>query len=443
MSLLDSVCVLAERWDLDLKPTIGASAWATVARSGVIKADWGDKTRVTDDYKRARKAYYGGRTQVFKPNSEKGYTYDIHSAYPAALASLRLPTGERTYVRGDEAGAAFASGRPGIYRAGVRVAECFIPPLPIRAKLRNGYPVGKFCGWWTALELQSALDRGAVVERITEGMVWSSSDLVLAPFCKKFWTIRADAGAKTPLGIWVKLIINSLTGKMAAKPELERIHSDPDAKLFCDAAFDCLDGIMCGMGCCKHRCTGRCGKLTPMAGCDLPIFLKKYEQLSSHSHVEWSAYLTSYTRAELLRFAGDGADAVYCDTDSLFCERERHDGVGDDLGEWGLDAVYKGFEGLAPKTYRYYEADGTPHGASKGIPDAVANFDRLRQGVTVDRGVNTFKSAVRKGDFFARKNLTRAIKADGVHFGDRKLGPDGRTYPPTVNELADELWEIS
>lgn len=442
-SMLDTVATLAERWDLDLKSTIGASAWATVKRLGAPVAEWGGrkKTFVTRDYNDARKGYFGGRTQVLRPFAENYHAHDIISAYPAALASLELPTGERRRLYGDEASAAFASGRLGIYCAIVHVPECFLPPLPVRGKSRIGFPIGKFRGWWTALELQTALFRGATIRSVTEALVWSEREMVLAPFCRHVWSLRDAAGPKTSLGTWLKLYANSLTGKLASRPQVERIVSDPSAKLICPADFDC-QGVMCGMGCCPHRaCTGQCGRVTPIAD-GVPIFVRKFSQLSECSHVEWAAYLTAWTRTKLIDFAGSGDDGIYCDTDSWKCLEPKTRGIGTALGDFKYEGRRLIFESRAPKTYMEVDEDGVVSGASKGIPDAVRNFHRLSEGVLVNRGVDTFKTAARKGDFFARKNLTRAINPDGLTFGDRRLRSDGRTYPSTVKQLSDDLWEF-
>lgn len=139
-----------------------------------------------------------------------------------------------------------------------------------------------------------------------------------------------------------------------------------------------------------------------------------------------------------------GEDSVYCDTDSMFCEDERTlADVGDELGQWGLEDVYRDFVALAPKTYEYWdEATGQVKAASKGVPEAARNFHRLAEGVTVERGVLSFKEAIRGGDPFTRKKLTRRLRGDGKHFGDRILRANGRTYPQTVRQVDEDYMEL-
>jgi hypothetical protein len=86
---------------LDIKTTIGASAWKFAARFAELpNAEW-----ESIEYKFVRDAYYGGRTEVYKTRSDFGFAYDINSAYPAALTDLELPTGARREVTGRNAAA--------------------------------------------------------------------------------------------------------------------------------------------------------------------------------------------------------------------------------------------------------------------------------------------------------------------------------------------------
>ncbi len=451
-AVLDFLCTYCDRNDLDLKPTIGASSWATAARSfGVPKADWkGGRLSELSLYQKVRKSYYGGRTQVLRPLSSSGYHYDIHSAYPAAFANQLLPVGERQELHGDQASAAFAAGKLGSYRAVVGVDERFFPPLPVRTRFRSAYPVGTFGGWWTGTELQAALSHGATIGRIVEAVAWSDEEMVLRPLGERIWRLRDEARARgaDALAKWLKGYINSCSGKLSMRPESEIVVSADGAK-FCPADFGCF-GYCDRRKCCVHRCSRTCGATPPLGSIELGLFRRHTMHLANCSHVEWAAHVTAFARGRVLAFAGE--DSVYCDTDSMFCERERETlwgrNIGPDLGQWGLEDRYRDFQALAPKTYRYTDAaTGEPRAASKGIPDSVKNWaqlsDPLSAGVTVDRGVMSFKSAIRAGDPFQRKNLTRKLRGDGRHFGDRVLRSDGRTWPVTVRQHDEDYWELN
>jgi hypothetical protein len=162
--------------------------------------------------------------------------------------------------------------------------------------------------------------------------------------------------------------------------------------------------------------------------------------------VQWAAYLTAATRIELhrqLRADGqDGATAVYCDTDSVYASEPRSRALGASLGTWGYEGPMHNFVCVAPKVYRYVDQAGETVTRAKGLSNITPDdFEAFMRGesVTRSKGVYGLRSAARKGTLFLRKSLERSSHADGLHFGDRLLADDGRTYPQTLERL--EEWE--
>jgi len=216
----------AAEHDLDLAPTIGSAAYADARRL----LDLPDSAFSMAEHLFCREAYFGGRVQVFRPELEEGEAYDVSAMYPAALASLSLPWGMPEWVTGQRCRAAFDAGRPGIYSARVSVPEVWIPVLPIRTAERVAYPVGKFSGRWTQIELAYAEESGrAKIEEVTEALVWPEERNVFKPWIEKLWSLRATAegGKSGPFGTFLKFYMNSLTGKLGTDPRTERICRDP------------------------------------------------------------------------------------------------------------------------------------------------------------------------------------------------------------------------
>jgi hypothetical protein len=263
-AIMEAILTELERSEFVIRGTIGGTAWSTARElCGVENASWPNAAT----YKRAREGYYGGRTQVFRPAAESGHRYDIHSAYPAALDRLDLPTGPVFGCDADRASKAFAAGRDGIYTARVHVPEdTFIPPLPARTGERLAYPIGQVDGSWTGLELRYAMECGATVEKIVGGLVWVESEPILRPYQTKVWGLRSNAE-----GEWRKFwkwYANALTGKLAQQPENESyILSPPPSKVKrCPADFDCKGWCRPKSRCCTHHCSGRCGAWTMKDG---------------------------------------------------------------------------------------------------------------------------------------------------------------------------------
>ena len=420
--LVERIIGYCDENEIELRSTIGASAWATASKMcGIGPAD--DFTR--REYKFLREGYFGGRVQVFRPRAAHGRRYDINSAYPASLINTSLPTGDREWLESCDARDAYWSGREGILNATVEVPESFVPPLPVRADDRTAYPFGRFNGTWTALELRYAEEHGAQIEEIFDGVFWSDSAPLLRRFCEWGWDLRASEGPKSGMGQWLKLLLNSLTGKFAQRPQVETVLINPSEIKDCP-----------GEGSCRDECDGMCGAMYPIGDSDR-IYTKKHYRFAPSGHIHFSAYLTADTRTRQLHSqwisTGDGSDLVYGDTDSCFTTTERG-GVGKDIGEWDDEGSFFDFHALAPKTYHYFDEDGVIHAASKGIPDPSRNWDRIVDGesIEVTRGVLGFKSAARKGSLFQRKHESRAVRADGRQFGDRILRSDGLTYPQDV-----------
>tara|TARA_R100001244_G_scaffold132394_1_gene108878 strand:- start:19022 stop:20968 length:1947 start_codon:yes stop_codon:yes gene_type:complete len=451
---MEAVIAEANRCEYELTGTIGGSSFKTAkTKLGIEPAGWSSSS----EYQFARSGYYGGRVEVFQPTAPNGFAYDINSAYPAALVRTALPTGEKRVCEADVAGRAYQRGKEGIFTAECNVPlDMHIPPLPIRlASGRVAFPIGEFSGSWTALELREAESLGCTV-KITGGLVWADSEIVFKDYMAEVWKNRADNRDNKGLYQWHKWFANSLTGKLAERPEKEKIMMYPDMTQLktCEGGkckSTCKSGtaeFCASTRCCdlKHR-PGGCGawRMLDLKG---DFYLSPFYKISDCAHVQWAAYLTAAARIQLaqqLRADGQGGkSAVYCDTDSVYATATRSLDIGPELGQWGYDGEYTDWLAVAPKLYRYLSDKGKQVIKAKGLSDMNRrDFDHFVQGgkVTSIRGVKSFKSACKdiSQRLFVRKNLSRTNKSDGVHFGSRILRADGKTYPLTLAELI--AWE--
>lgn len=432
----------ADCHEIELKATVGASAWATLRKMGAPKAEW---KRVAD-YKFARLGYYGGRTEVYRTRADVIYQYDINSAYPAALKAHAVPTGGYRRVRGKAARDALFS-MPGVFAARVSVPAVHAPPLPNRGVGRLLFVTGEQTGHWTGVELAAAEAVGCRILDVTEAIVWEREERIAAPFMETFWGLRAHYGKKSPQGAWLKWFVNSLTGKLAMRPEGERLlgNPSPDEIKVCPAKAPCF-GVLCGrgVGCCKHRCEGTCRRWEALDR-HATIWSAPTFSLADCAHVQWAATLTAHTRIELgaqLRAAGDAA--AYCDTDSVKATEPLTRRIGKELGEWNDEGKDVDWFAPFPKAYRSASAEtGEYKTRAKGVPylDAI-RFDRWAagtEGVALDRGVWGVKGGARRGQVFERRNLTRFVRADGRIVGSRVVLQDGGTRPLSWSEYRASL----
>lgn len=410
----------AERCEYELAGTVGGTSYKNFSKLAELEpASWPDAAT----YYLARSGYYGGRTEVFRPLAERGFAYDINSAYPAALSQVALPCGDMRKLLGMKAESAFVRDLEGIYVARVHVPEeLFLPPLPKRTPGgRLVYPVGVFEGAWTALELRAAIERGCAAD-IDSALVWSDAEPVMASALLLGWENRARAKSEgnDSMHAWHKWHCNSFTGKLAEDPDKERGICNPtdDEVKLCTCGPRAVDARGC-----------RCGAWRPLDKSGA-LWGAPFWRLSACAHVHWAAYLTAWTRVTLLGQMEDdgegGRSMVYSDTDSVKAVSPRTEGIGEELGEFKDEGEWERWASPAPKVYRYWDpAKKEWVVRGKGLPGLTADeFDRFAAGepVVVERGVMSLRQAASKGGkLFARRRLERRSHADGLHFGGRVL----------------------
>ena len=427
--------------DIYLKGTVGASAWATArAWADLPAAEWSG-----NHYAMARQGYYGGRTEVARLAAPHVERYDMHSAYPAALSRVELPIGvSRLYTR--DAGKRLAECEPGIYRVTITIPESNAPPLPLRTGERICYPYGTITGTWALPELIHAVDVGAKIERCWWGLIWDKTEAILAPTCEKLWSLREAVSKSNPaLARWLKWLVNSLTGKLAQKPDHRRVVMDTTMVPRACPGGEC-NGACSETRCCNHLCSGRCGRweaIDPLGR----LWSRPTWRMDSCQHVQWAGYLTSDTRVELhkqILHAGD--DWVYTDTDSVYAMRELNRRIGESLGEWGHEGSGENWRAIAPKVYSYYEGDKRVL-KCKGLPMRMETPKQREiaekrwedyvsgRGAEIDGGVEGLLTAARRGhDLFTRARLCRASRRNQVWCGGRLIDGE-RTRPPSITEL--------
>ena len=391
--------------------TLGGTAWRSASR---FLAECGEDVRhaVTEhDYAEGRAGYFGGRVEVYRTAAKKIYRYDRNSSYPAALTRQPVPVGRRRWT--DTWG-----GEEGTVTAIVRVPECRHPPLPARTDSgRVVYPTGLFVGTWTAVELRAAVERGmARIERVVEARVADSTSDALAGWCWHVW------GERTRRPKWqklIKLFANSLTGKLAQRPERRTLRCVP------------VDEVPRGTE-----------PLTAPRHGSVWIAVDSQKILPC-ARPEWAAYLTAEARVELhAQLCAAAESSVYCDTDSVYATAELERAIGSGLGEWKYEGQGARWKAIAPKLYMYRTEEGEVV-RGKGMPGLDAGgFGALEKGEAwrIDTGVQTLRSALAaEGEAtFARRALSRRAHRDDVWVGGRvRDGADTRA--PTWRE-AREKW---
>lgn len=401
--------------------TLGATAWKS-AQARLVEHDLSEDVKVAlqkHEYNDGRAAYFGGRVEVLRTETPLVWRYDRNSSYPAALTRQPVPVGRRRWRTTWD-------GEEGTVWARVTVPECRHPPLPIRlGSGRLVFPTGTFEGAWTTHELRRAVDVGVRIEQVLRARIAEETTDALAGWCWHVWRARQSM---QPWQGLLKLLANSLTGKLAQRDERTNTFYGPVERMPKDA---------------EQLTTVRDGRLW---------WRTESHVIGPCARPEWAAYLAAEARVELHRQLLEAGDqSAYCDTDSVYSRERLTRGLGTELGEWKLEGTGADWRAAAPKLYRY-ETDGHAHVRGRGLRGLTPEgYERLTEPPKpgADRykwessaGVRTLLGSLKRhGEArFERASLRRGLAPPTQWVGSRLRRTGGDTRPPTYAE-ALALWD--
>lgn len=317
-----------------------------------------------------RPFYYGGRVQCFETGILNGSfkIVDINSAYPFAMLSAhwwglehlttsKLPK-DRTRL-----GASFIE------------LECFSNgALPVRKKGGGiEFPTGKgffrVSGW----EYLAGIDLGLISEINIIKTFVPHSIRDFSPFVNKFYLkkLAAEKAGDSEGRLFAKLFLNSSYGRFAINPRKFREHKllplgeQPELEDDENANDWELVALMDDVG---------------MGVWERSVDPEEWEFFN----VATAASITGYVRAYLLRAIAKVTRPLYCDTDSIICEEIGELPLGQQLGDWSLDAEGDRVAIAGKKLYAFRTLKGDHKIASKGVRLAASEIEAIANGKTVN-----------------------------------------------------------
>lgn len=306
-------------------------------------------------------SYYGGRTEAFMLGMYKNlHLYDIRSAYPWAMTQelpayfkgyhypppnrMRLVNGVRTKTQDIQS----ALERCGISDVTIWMPENYelfkYPVLPWRDKKHHKvvYPllVNGNRGCWTNIELLELWNQGKAhgLRMEIHMQALFEPKPFLKPYVDLFFEKRMQhEKAGNEFGSYAyKILLNSMYGKLIETPVKRNIFYGDEMyqKAKADHGIEAIEG-------------------TPIPGV---YFLTTHEE-GAFRHVAAGAYVTALARLRLLRFIkfaeANGANVLYCDTDSLIVDKPVFGDGGKELGELVYEAEIFEAEIWASKVYKW------------------------------------------------------------------------------------------
>jgi hypothetical protein len=195
-----------KKYKVPLMPTTPSQAMAVYRRM----MDYPIPTLAPEVEKFVRKAYYGGRTEIFKMKCDKKLNlYDVNSLYPSVMAKYPMPVGTPKRVTD------FVEGAVGFYHCRVYVPEMYLPPLPYNMNGKLIFPCGRFEGYYSSIEIELAKSLGCKVT-VKDGYVFPS-DYIFKKYVDTFYELKKNGDEVTKA--IAKLMLVALYGKFGQNRE--------------------------------------------------------------------------------------------------------------------------------------------------------------------------------------------------------------------------------
>lgn len=284
-----------------------------------------------------RKAYYGGRAEIFRmrflpsKGHEVAYLYDVNSMYPACMLES-MPVGPGVVEQGKHVNEKFvytnAKLKTGIVDCTVHIPhDCYLPPLPIKAKGgKLKFPVGTFRGTWDTAELTLLKQVGGRILQV-HSSAWFDEATIFTGFVRAIYKYRDKSMPNWNKGMdWIaKILLNAAYGKFAMREERSRFVIHPDD----------VEGK------------------TPI-DFNSDIWSEDVKVTPSYIVPQLAVHITALARRQLWTILNDvvknGGRIYYCDTDSVVCSGVKLD-TGKQLGALKLENTITRAEFVLPKLY--------------------------------------------------------------------------------------------
>lgn len=400
-------------WRQTVETRLAGACGLTVAATAIetLRRGYLQKTllQTTPDVEAlVREGYYGGRTEVFN----KGGTftkdkplrcYDVNSMYPWAM-SQRLPT---TLLTVSERFLNLHCA--GFVECTVDTANCDkqarqYPVLPLRHEGKLMFPLGRFRGVWSTIELKMASDHGYRIFSVGRG-AYFKTESVFEKYVTELYKLRDKKRSDydETLSKIAKLLLNATYGKFGTNREREKIWIRPNLQ-------DIIDKEM-----------------TPLQGpLNLPVYVEKVECDAEYILPHLAAWITALGRVRLLNYIYQCKESVYyCDTDSVYTTSVLPSSAAlGEMKEEYNDIVQAGF--IAPKVYRLVHSSGKETTRVKGFSTFGKGFAGsvvdLQAGLPVTCSAFSKMRTVIRGDFglmirqkrLKGENEKRIFAADGT-----------------------------
>lgn len=310
--------------------------------------------RVADDVDIRAHYYYGGRVQCFKKGVIKQpiNVYDVNSMYPFVMREFKHPIGlPYSETRKVTPHTFFVSAEGLNFGA-----------FPCRTDNGIRFDIERGIFHVTIHEWRAALELGLFRPTKIYRCINFDESTSFKKFVEKFYQDRKAAivaGDKTH-ALFYKFVLNSCYGKFAQNPENFKEYQIT-----------------------KYGVVLENYEPEYIVG-NRYIIWKRPTRLKTRYNVATAASITGAARSILLRAIANAKKPLYCDTDSIICEKlsgvEMHDS---NLGAWKREASGDSIAIAGKKLYAVFSEEQCIKRASKGVQITPEEITRVACGETV------------------------------------------------------------
>ena len=285
-----------------------------------------------------RNAYFGGRTEVFKPILKQGKAYDVNSLYSDAMLN-DMPVGKPILSNDSNLNNYFGF----VYAIITTPKNSNIGLLPYR-NLHGElfYPLGNFSGWYFSEELKYAEKHGYKIE-ILKGYKFKRGINIFKDYVNYFYEIKSYS--QDIEKVIAKLFLNSLYGKFGQKPTMEQttIVSQDELKKYL-VKYEILDEIELNSNYSLIRFNNKLivNEIDDNFDSNLNVSIGIAAAVTSYARIFMNDYLTIPNNPP-----------YYTDTDSVYLPKPLPDFMvsSTELGKMKLEHEFEEALFIAPKLY--------------------------------------------------------------------------------------------
>jgi hypothetical protein len=318
----------------ELKSTVSSCALDIYRRKfmpfNMIREDIAAGIHVKD---KVYKAYYGGRTEAFKRGLIKDYNYyDCNSLYPFVMLN-NLPIPQSVHFQSEEMRKLLKYEGVSFFKLEIPYTK--YPLLPYRLDDKLVFPIGRFSGYYTHLEIRRAIQLYGkqILIEMKDTVFYMDTFPLFKKYVEFMYEKRLECkNENSSKEIFYKLMMNSLYGRFSMK-----VLSNTD--FFIPENDEQIVNVI-------KKNTDKVVLNMNIGGLSYTTEEKIYDGVSSMPIL--SCYVTAYSRILMHSYVLE-TEPVYMDTDSIFTKKKV--ATGKKLGELKLEETITEGIIIKPKSY--------------------------------------------------------------------------------------------